>query len=228
MVLHHTGSDGEIVYLTTPYLSLTIKGADAAPPLANCEEKKAALKVVCDDDFDITLSGEAEEVSSLYLSKGCSAQYKTRPMFFEQRRYELIVEPVEGHTVEFWHENYHVRNKVTRAGHSRLLTGVVNFGNDIGHSDLEFQVDGNRYLKITIEVFPSKIDYWDDYQAIVADVTEEVYNLVFDFLRKTYESYDTDSSRHSSPVEFFTIIRKIYDEYVASADVILRSPHHLL
>lgn len=228
MALHHTGSDGEIVYLTTPCLSVTIKGADAAPPLARCEEKKSALKVVCDDDFEITLSGEAEEASSLYLSKGCSAQYRTRPLFFEQRRYELIVEPVGDHTVEFWHENYHVRNKVTRAGHSRLLTGVVNFGNDIGHSDLEFRVDGNRYLKISIEVFPSKIDYWDDYQAIVADVTEEVYNLVFDFLRKTYESYDTDSSKHSSLVEFFTIIRKIYDEYVASADMILRSPHHLL
>ena len=27
---------------------------------------------------------------------------------------------------------------------SRLLTGVVNFGNDIGHSDLEFQVDGKE------------------------------------------------------------------------------------
>ena len=86
---------------------MTIKGADVAPPLARCEEKKAALKVVCDDDFDITLSGEAEEASSLCFSQGYSAQYKTRPLFFEQRRYELIVEPVGDHTVEFWHENYH-------------------------------------------------------------------------------------------------------------------------
>lgn len=99
---------------------------------------------------------------------------------------------------------------------------------DIGFSDLVFLVDGHQYLKITIEVFPSKISYKEDYLAIVADVTKEVYNLVFDFLRKTYESFDVSSSRQSSPVEFFAIIQKIYDEYIAAADMVLRSPHHLL
>ena len=228
MVLHHTGSDGEIVYLTTPCLSVTIKGADALPPLIKSEQKEASLKVVCDDDFEISLSGEAEEASSLCFGRSYSADFRSRPVFFEQRRYELVLEPVNGHTVEFWHENFHVRNKITRAGRSQVLTGVVNFGNDIGFSDLVFLVDGNQYLKITIEVFPSKISYKEDYLAIVADVTQEVYNLVFDFLRKTYESFDTVSTRQSSPVEFFAIIQKIYDEFIASVDMILRSPHHLL
>ena len=75
-------------------------------------------------------------------------------------------------------------------------------------SDLFVLVDGKRYLKLTIEVFPSKISYKDDYKAIVADVTAEVYNLVFDFLRKTYDSFDISSEKQSSPVEFFSIIRK--------------------
>ncbi len=229
MVLHPTGSEGELVYCSTPCLSVTIKGAEASPPLVRRDQKEATLKIVCDDDYEVTLSGEAEMAFSQYLGKAYSAEFRSVPVFFEQKRYELIVEPAEGHTVEFWHENYHVRSKVSKVGRTgNLLSGVVNFGNDIGFSDLVFLVDGHQYLKITIEVFPSKISYKEDYLAIVADVTKEVYNLVFDFLRKTYESFDVSSSRHSSPVEFFAIIRKIYDEYMAAADMVLRSPHHLL
>lgn len=70
-------------------------------------------------------------------------------------------------------------------------------------SDLVIKVDGKSYLKITLEVFPSKISYKEDYQAIVADVTAEVYNLVFDFLKKTYDSFDISSKKQSSPVDFF-------------------------
>ena len=229
MVLHHTGSEGELVYCSTPCLSVTIKGAEASPPLVKCDQKEATLKIVCDDDYEVTLSGKAEMAFSQYLGKAYSAEFRSVPVFFEQKRYELIVEPTEGHSVEFWHENYHVRNKVSQVGRAgKLLSGVINFGNDIGFSDLVFLVDGHQYLKITIEVFPSKISYKEDYLAIVADVTKEVYNLVFDFLRKTYESFDVSSSRQSSPVEFFAIIQKIYDEYIAAADMVLRSPHHLL
>ncbi len=185
MVLHHTGSDGELVYCSTPCLSVTIKGAEPSSALVHYERKEAALKIVCDDDFEITLSGDAEMVFSQYLGKSFSAACQSFPVFFEQKRYELIIEPAEGHSVEFWHDNYFIRNKVSRVGRNRqLLTGVINFGNDIGFSDLVFIVDGHRYLKLTIEVFPSKISYKDDYLAIVSDVTNEVYNLVFDFLKR--------------------------------------------
>ena len=229
MVLHHTGSEGELLFCNTPCLSVTIKGAEASPLLVKCDQKEAALKIVCDDDYDVTLSGDAEMAFSQYLGKAYSSEFRSLPVFFEQKRYELIIEPAEGHNVEFWHENYHVRNKVSRVGRTgKLLSGVINFGNDIGFSDLVFLVDGHQYLKITIEVFPSKISYKEDYLAIVADVTKEVYNLVFDFLRKTYESFDVSSTRQSSPVEFFAIIQKIYSEYISAADMILRSPHHLL
>ncbi|HJJ55223.1 MAG TPA: restriction endonuclease-like protein, partial [Methanocorpusculum sp.] len=78
------------------------------------------------------------------------------------------------------------------------------------------------------EVFPSKIGYKDDYKAIVADVTAEVYNLVFDFLKKTYDSFDISSNKQSSPVEFFAIIRKIYDEFLSAADMVIAKPHHVL
>ena len=136
-------------------------------------------------------------------------------MFYEQQRYELIIEAVGDHSIAFWHDNMNIRNKVTRVGRSdKILSGVINFGNEIGLSDLVIQVDGNSYLRIVIEVFPTKISYKDDYKAIVEDVTREVYNVVFDFLKKTYLGYQQSDKVNSSPVEFFAVIRKIYQDFL--------------
>ena len=221
----------ELVYLQTDFLTVTIKGAASHPAFPGVEfkEKESTLRVSCDDPYEINLAGDAETMSVQNLSRASFGTYRMRPLFFEQQRYEIIIEPEEGYKVEFWHENYNIRKSVTPVGRkSDMLSGVINFGNEIGMSDLVVLVDGKSYLKLTIEVFPSKIGYKDDYKAIVADVTAEVYNLVFDFLKKTYDSFDISSNKQSSPVEFFAIIRKIYDEFLSAADMVITKPHHVL
>lgn len=230
MDLRHTGSD-ELVYIQTQSLTLTIKGPVSHPmfPDAEFRERESRLSVACDEDFDIMLSGDPVTVFSQYSGNTYKGEFSNVPLFFEQQRYELIIEPAEGHTVSFWHENYNIRNKITPVGRNKtILTGEMNFGSEIGMTDLFVKVDGYDYLKLTLEVFPSKISYKEDYKEIVSDVTAEVYNLVFDFLKKTYSSFDISSYRQSSPVEFFAIIRKIYKEFIAAADMILKNPHHQL
>ena len=221
----------ELINIQTDLVEVTIKGAASHPLFPGIEfrDRESVLRVACDDSFEIHLSGDPETLSVQNLGRACLGQYRLRPLFFEQQRYEIIIEPESGHKVEFWHDNYNVRKNVTPVGkRGDILTGIINFGNDIGMSDLFVLVDGKRYLKLTIEVFPSKISYKDDYKAIVADVTAEVYNLVFDFLRKTYDSFDISSEKRSSPVEFFSIIRKIYDEFLVAADMVIARPHHIL
>lgn len=221
----------ELVYFQTDLLTVTIKGTASHPafPRVEFKEKESLLQVACDDPFEISLSGDAETLSTQSLGRASFGTYRLQPLFFEQQRYEIVIEPEEGHKVEFWHENYNIRKNVTPVGRkSDMLSGVINFGNEIGMSDLVVLVDGKSYLKLTIEIFPSKIGYKDDYKAIVADVTAEVYNLVFDFLKKTYDSFDISANKQSSPVEFFAIIRRIYDEFLSAADMVIAKPHHML
>lgn len=231
MALLHTGSD-ILTYIQTSCFSLTIKGSASHPsfPGVSFQDKESVLRITSDETVDTVDScTEFSLVSEIHKEHYHAYEFQLIPLFFEQQRYEIIIEPEEKHTVEFWHENYNIRNKVTPTGRKgTLLTGEINFGNDIGFSDLLIKVDGNKVFKLTIEVFPSKISYKDDYKAIVADITTEVYNLVFDFLKKTYSSFDVSTSQQSSMVEFFAIIRKIYDEFVRAADMVLRNPHHQL
>lgn len=226
----HTGSD-ELVYIRTDQVSVTIKGQASHPNHQGVErsEKESLLRVFCDEPFEINLRGDAEPASTQVTGNACLGEYRTVPLFYEQQRYEIVIESLGDSRVEFWHDNFHIRNKVTPVGRSeKILSGVINFGNEIGMSDLIIRVNGNDYLRIVIEVFPSKISYKDDYQAIVADVTAEVYNIVFDLLKKTYLGYRQNERVGSSPVEFFAIVSKIYGDFIKAADTILQQPHHEL
>ncbi|MBR4909643.1 MAG: restriction endonuclease-like protein [Acidaminococcaceae bacterium] len=224
-----TGSD-ELVYIGTEKVSITIKGSATHPSFQGVEysEGDSTLRVYCHDSFDCMLKGNTA-AGTLMHSSIFSGIYSVTPMFFEQQRYEIIIEAAEGHTVQFWHDNINIRKKVTPASRfHEILSGVINFGNEIGFSDLVIQVDHSDYLRLVLEVFPSKINYWEDYHAIVEDVTQEVYNVVFDFLKRTYLDYQQNDRASSSPVEFFAVIRKIYGDFLKAADMILSQPHHIL
>ena len=250
MDLLHTGSDGQLIRVKTESLVMTIKGSLFHPALSGvaASGKEAGLKVECEEDFDIavTASGDAEKVDSGIRGDMFVADLRCRPLFYEQKNYELIIEYVGNvagsgaagagarHVVEFWHENYNIRKEVTPIDNSLsssgliILSGIINFRNEIGFSDLVVRVDGRDYLTLQIEVFPSKISYKDDYKAIVDDVTSEVYNLAFDLLKRTYMPLDTSSAQQSSPVEFFAIIQKIYGDFIKAADMILHKCLRLL
>lgn len=226
----HTGSD-ELVYIQTDKVSVTIKGQASHPNNQGAEysEKDSFLKVLCNEFYEINLKGDSELVSRQVIGTACLGEYRTVPLFYEQQRYEIVIESFGGSTVEFWHDNYNVRKKVTSVGRSeRILSGVINFGNEIGMSDLIVRVNGIDYLRIVIEVFPSKISYKNDYKAIVADVTAEVYNIIFDLLKKTYLGYRQNDRIGNSPVEFLAVISKIYWDFIRAADMILQQPHHEL
>jgi len=231
MDLRRTGSEDELLFLQTPSLTVTLKGPASHPevPGIHYDQKSASVRVKSIEDFSLSLPADAGTVASICSDRSYFSEYSVRPLFFEQQQYELVVEPTEGHTVSFWHENYSIRSAITPVGRAqRMLSGVINFANDIGYSDLVFILDGRDEITVTVEVFPTKISYKEDYRALIADVTAEVYNLVFDFLRRTYSSFDIGSNAQSSPVEFYAIIHTIYTKFVAAADTALRSPHHLL
>ena len=113
----HTGSD-ELVYIQTDKVSVTIKGPAAHPNFQGVEyqEGDSSLKVFCDDDFELSLKGLAA-VGVLAVNNAVHSRiYAIPPLFFEQQRYEIIIDAAEGCRVSFWHDNLNIRNKVSRIG----------------------------------------------------------------------------------------------------------------
>lgn len=215
----HTGFN-ELIYIETDKIRLTIKGN--LPNFLKDRSEVSNVRVFCTDTPDeVVIHGIEQNPQSSF--------FHCMPLFYEQNRYELLIESKNDYEVSFWHINPGIRNQISPVGHHKdMLSGVINFDNDIGYSDFIIELNGREYLTLTIEVFPEKISYKKDYQAIMSDVTRELYNLVFDFLKKTYTGYQQSDRKKSSPVEFFAVITKIYGDYLRAVDKIIREPHHIL
>ena len=226
----HLSGSRELVYLKTDKVSVTIKGNPSHPYFQNSEYDKecSELKVLSQDSFSLSIKGQEEISYDQIVANKYACSHKTIPLFYEQQRYEIIIES-ESENCTFWHENLNIRKQVSRVGrNSKILSGILNFGNDIGNSDLVIILDGKEYLRIVIEVFPSKIEYKKDYQELINDVANEVFKIIFDFNKKTYEKFGSNPNSNSTLTEFYTLINYFYDDYIKAVDVITNKPHHLL
>lgn len=146
------------------------------------------------------------------------------PIFYETQTYGLLVEKKADIDVSFYHENVALREAVMPKG-KHVLSGNLNFQNEIGFSELELRSLGSSLLKLRIEVFPVKMDYKRDYHAIMQEVNHQIHNLTFDFLRKTYQLTGLKETSQQSLTEYFTILRYLFDRLIKAVQRIEISPH---
>lgn len=221
----------ELFFLQTDAVALTIKGVSSSLFSQGKMElpKDASLGIFCTDPWEANLAGAAEQRLFEKRKLGEYRQYVQYPVFFEQQGYELIVESIGEGSLEFWHENEALRHAVSpvRRG-SRILSGVLKFEDEIGYSDLVILLDGKEYLRLTVEVFPTRMDYRRDYRAMVEDVSAQVHQLAFDYLKRTYLTAELSTIKDGSSLEFLSILTQIYDRFLAAADAVLEHPHHVL
>ena len=221
MDLPHTGYR-EILYIKTKRVSMTIKSVNKVDRFKGDAEPISLLKVDCLDDIEeLTVNDKNLEASS--------GAYRISPTFFEQTQYEVILEGEEKGCLAFWHENKSMREKINRSSkRHEILSGVINFANEVGLSDLYVKYLNEKYLKLTLEVFPTKISYREDYKNIILDITNELYNILFDFMKKTYRGYDQNLNKKNSNLEFFMVLKEIFSELISAVNIVIAHPNHNL
>lgn len=155
--------------------------------------------------------------------------YKENLHLKEYSDYEIIIESKTGAEIDFYHDNINIRNKVTPVtSRSKNLSGIINFKGDIGLTQFVIKADNKEEFKITMEVFPGKISYKEDYQALLNDVNKEIYNLAYGFLARTYLGSDINKHTNNSDTEFYSILNYVFDKLKKSIDIVLNNPNHIL
>ncbi len=98
----------------------------------------------------------------------------------------------------------------------------------MGLTQFIIKVDNKEEFKITIEVFPGKISYKEDYKALLNDVNEEIYNLAYGFLARTYLGSDINRRKNNNDTEFYSILNYVFEKLKKSIDIVLNNPNHIL
>lgn len=199
----------ELICIETQNVIFVLKGENYG------QNDDAEFKAVYDEDH--ILGDNIQYIKGLYLK--------------EYSDYEIIIQSKnkDNKNIEFYHDNINIRNKVTKITSKSLdLSGIINFKGDIGYTDLIVKVNNKEELKITLEVYPSKISYKEDYKAILNDVNEEIYNLAYGFLSRTYMSTQIINKKNNDDSEFYSILTYVFHKLINSIDIILSNPNHML
>ncbi len=224
MILPLSGSN-QIIDVVASDIRVTVKRR---------KEPSLSSDALSQQQSKIEIWGKIEKLNIAGNECGVSGENyaleETEPLFFEQSDYIVSAKSLKNKPLYFEHANKHIREAITTVDDDEpnRLTGVINFGNDVGYSNLIFYDSlGNRLL-IEIEVFPSKLSYKDDYELIRNDINEMVEGAVIDFINSTYSLGTTCESRTNVPAIFFTLINQLFDKYYRATKVIMQSPTHKL
>ncbi|WP_128855653.1 restriction endonuclease-like protein [Bacillus sp. CDB3] len=230
MVSPLSGSNNEIelVKIETEELSLTIKGN---PYHEKYESLKEYHAMNADEMMYFHVDEKTESVSVFDARLQRLDEWNEHPpIFFENRSYQLVVVPKKSQQLSFYHEHPGFRKQVNsiQMGSLHVLMGNLSFPNEVGNTTFEIKDEKETLLTVTFEVFPSKLDYKDDYRALLNEVNDEIYNLAFHLLKRTYLGASAIYATNPSKSEFYRILNDSFELFMKSISHIKRQPHHTL
>lgn len=224
MDIQSSGFNQLELHIETEYAGIFLKGNMHISK--DADDVSSILEVSCAQLTSIKINDNVQELG-VATSDGRHCLC-VPPLFFEQTEYEIVIVYKEGHDVGFYHEDPVICGLVKKLHGTNVLSGKINFRNNVGYSDLVINVDGKEYVRVCVEVFPSKISYREDFQQIRDDVANEVYGLIFDYLNPTYSRFGISKQIRKNDFDFGIILDNLYKKIKVAMEIIVAHPHHIL
>ncbi|MFQ3546500.1 restriction endonuclease-like protein [Halobacillus rhizosphaerae] len=219
----------ELIEIETDLFSLYIKGK---PYHSRYESLKQYKAIQPHESMYFSANGQAIESVKVFdvNEEKLMDHTSVPPLFFENGVYQLVVTPKNQSPLEFEHEHPALRKAVSKVGKHphQILMGNLSFTNEVGYTTFSILSEGKKQLEVTLEVFPSKLSYKEDYQQLLEEVNEEVYNLAYHFVKKTYLGATTTQTVESSWTEFYRLLTKYIQQFTQAVSHIENQPHHQL
>lgn len=221
-----------LLYIETDDFSLYMKGLPYNERYQSLHQYKKHLQFE-NETMDLRIEGPVNIVEVFDAHLGILRPFTNNdfpPIFFENGVYLVVIDTKTNDHYEFYHENIDLRNSVTpvRKESPQLLMGQLHYMNEIGYSTFSIQKNHETVLTVTIEIFPSKLSYKEDYQQLLAEVNDEIYNLAFHFIKKTYQLGTVTSSGKPTYVEFYRLVEHFFPSFINAIKQIENHPHHSL
>ncbi len=150
------------------------------------------------------------------------------PRFFEATRYKIVAVSRSGNIPpEVVHRDPGlIRDVVTIAGQP-VTIGSFDFRQQAGRSDLTVRV-GSAAIDLTIEVFPTKLDYADDHRSLLQGVASAARGLAFEYLRSTYARVGAEAAKAPTELEWIALLKRHLDALERALRFINDRPHRSL
>ena len=92
------------------------------------------------------------------------------------------------------------------------IVGTLNFRSYVGKSFFDVKKDEINSIKIPIEVRSKKIDYFNQYSSMIADLSQHSLSLIFDVNSPLYQEFELDSRQKETFYEDFMFLEYLFRE----------------
>src|SRR5699024_439410 len=230
MALPHSGSrndDVELVRIEATELTFIMKGK---PFHERYQGLKAYQKMDFHDVMEFKVDGE--NIEAVHVFNVDTGEMDTadllRPIFFENGIYQLVIIRKVNKTFTFYHEHPGLSEAVQPVADQNILMGNLHFHNEIGITYLKVFDGDELILGVKLEIFPVKLDYRKDYHQLLNEVNDEIYNLAYHFIRKTFLHARMKLNGDPSEAEFYRLITHHFKQFLQAVKRIELQPHHKL
>ena len=112
-----------------------------------------------------------------------------------------------------------------------ILAGFLNYGNDIGKS--EILIDYNvghelKHFRFGFEVLSTKLNYHEHWQKIIEDVENEYRMLSLDYMKRTFHGFSPDTSGVNPDIVWWSIFAGEQKKFINAIKSIIERPRHRL
>lgn len=139
-------------------------------------------------------------------------------MFLEETEYQVLFESDD---VDATYDVLHSLTKINdnhfkpfrfELGDNKKykVAGTLNFRSYVGKSFLDVRKDNINSEKIPIEVRSKKIDYFSQYSAMIADLSQHALSLIFEVNSPLYQEFDLDDRPKETLYEDFMFLEYLF------------------
>lgn len=150
------------------------------------------------------------------------------PYLYEQTDYRVLAQSLSGERIELRHRDPVLLQELDVEDDGLLVHGIINYGSQIGMTRWELWERGQLELAFELEVFPTKLTYREDYDAILSQVQGLLTGLALEYLRATWQSGRVGAlgspSDAVTDVEWLTSLRLHIDAMEQALEQIRRQP----
>ena len=112
-----------------------------------------------------------------------------------------------------------------------LLAGFLNYGNDIGRSELRLVYkikEETRRFTFTFDVLSTKLDYHTHWRSIMEDIEREYRMLSLAYMRRTFHGFTPDPHGETPEIVWWSLFASEQEKFIKACKNIIERPRHRL
>lgn len=136
----------------------------------------------------------------------------TPPLLREPSRLDVVLETDPGASIRIHHPDPLVRGAIVDpTGRGRTCAGALDLSGRVGWLELDFRREASAIVRISVEIFPSKLRYRQDFEGMLAELGAHRATQVLRLLSRTHLLRGLERRPHRTLAERYLVFDAFFE-----------------